>query len=775
MIHFEEREKLPCILIPAGDRFFRHAAHEFRRLYQEITRKRLRIVTRPARCGDMIVLGADSVNNFVHELLLSGELPPLGITAGSDEYRLLSKEHKDRQLLFIAGGRNRAVLYGIYHFFELAGCRYFWDGDRIPRKDHISLAGLDILEKPRFAYRGIRYFAHRSLKRFQPKHWDWKEWQQEISWCLKKRFNLFMLRTGYDDLFQKAFPESVPYPPLHSGRKDHTRSYTDLAPDWNLKYRAKLRKKILDYAFERDLMHPEDLGTMTHWYTPTPKAFIEKEKPDFLPQSVGTSQDIHLVWDIRQKKYLEYYCHLTRTHIRCYGKGELFHTIGLAERRCFADMHKNHEMKLFTYRRFIQELRQEYPHAPLLLASWDFAMHWTGEEIRQLLAEMDPENTIMLDYTAETGNLLHNFTTWGITGKFPWIFGIFHAYEANSDIRGNYDLIASRLETAAEDPFCKGLVFWPENSHSDTLMLEYAAANSWSPDPENRDIASFIRRFVRSRYSEAYQDAMNSLWKIFLEVLPMRSFVGPGEKHYFSYQELQFQPVKIFDRPVETILELEKSFIELHKERCRLFPEIFRLAAERFSCAPDCFSKRDIIDIARSSAGRLLLYALFLAAQKYHGFCSGEGDGKEILPLISCTGQIYGLLADLLESDPDYSLYVSLEEFRKDRPCNRELELSLKGNGENPYCRSWQFELVKYVYAGEFDLLASLIRKRIAGNERKAVNAETDLKEKIAAVVDRFYDTPLEQMAPESAEAELKVPETLRNLAAEAQLLAAML
>lgn len=759
---------LPVILIPAGIPFFRIAAREFASLYRKMSGISLRIVTRPSASRDMIVLGSDGENRFVHEKILDQTIDPAGIISGSDSYRIFSAEEKKRHLLFIAGGRNRAVLYGIYHFFELLGCRYFWDGDRIPRKEEISLANWNICETPRFAYRGLRYFAHRSLKRFQAKHWDLADWRKEIDWCLKKRFNLFMLRLGCDDLFQKAFPESVPYPPLHSKEEDHCRSYMDLAPDWSLQYRGKLRKKVLEYAFERDLMHPEDTGTMTHWYSPTPKEFLAKEKPDFLPQSVGNSEDIHLAWDIRQEKHLQNYLKLTETHIREYGKADLFHTIGLAERRCYKDLRKNHELKLYTYRRFIHRLREKYPHAPLLIASWDFAMHWTADEIQALLKELTPENTLLLEYTAETGNMEHNFTHWGVNGKFPWIFGIFHAYEPNCDIRGDYGLIRERLEIAAEDPMCKGLVFWPETSHSDTLMLEYAAANSWNPSEENIRIGSFLPGFVAGRYPEERFSSMLKVWQTFLPVLVMRHFIGPGEKFYFFYQELQFQIEKIFDTPVELTLQLEQDFISSYRENVKNLPELFsRLAAEIPFAAGDELYTRDLVDIARSSAGRLLLYELFTLASFYEEWCRGADNPDRILERICRIRKIYHCFSGILESSPDYSLYLSLEHFREKHPCNRQLETTLKGNADNSYCRSWQFELMKALYIKEFELLSSRMEYNLHHHIRRQFFFREGLSEEFRKLKDDFYATALKEYAPDIRKG---VRDLQKNLAGLAEL-----
>ena len=146
-----------------------------------------------------------------------------------------------------------------------------------------------------------------------------------------------------------------------------------------------------------------------------------------------------VVWDILDDRNLANYFKLTEAHIKNYGRPELFHTIGLAERRYSDDREENKRLKLYVYRRITRYLAENYPNAPLLLASWDLWMYYTPEEVQQLVAELDPEQTIILDYTSDTVRD-NNFTNWGVVGKFPWIFGIFGGFEPDSDVRGNYDL-----------------------------------------------------------------------------------------------------------------------------------------------------------------------------------------------------------------------------------------------------------------------------------------------------------------------------------------------
>ena len=84
----------------------------------------------------------------------------------------------------ITGSNERSVWYGLYDLLERrGGCRWFWDVDVVPQKDALDLSGLDVKEEAHFEYRGIRYFAHRGLTRFQAEHWGPEDWRREIDWC----------------------------------------------------------------------------------------------------------------------------------------------------------------------------------------------------------------------------------------------------------------------------------------------------------------------------------------------------------------------------------------------------------------------------------------------------------------------------------------------------------------------------------------------------------------------------------------------------------------
>lgn len=756
------------ILIPKKEGMFKIAADEFAGLWRQATGKKLSIICSDDGKSDLVVLGSDAVHAFTHEKIIAGVIPQFSLVSDGDTYQIVSATEAGRRFLFIAGGRPRALLYGVYHFFELrADCRYFWDGDIIPEQKDIDIAGLNVCERPRFEYRGLRYFAHRSLKRFQAEHWDFAEWKQEIDWIVKKRLNLFMLRIGLDDLFQRAFPDIVSYPEWEVPEA-RDRTYDDRNLFWSLKYRGELRQKILAYARERDLLHPEDLGTMTHWYSRTPYDYLRKVKPDFMPQATsGYGEETGLVWDIRQDKNLDAYFHLTETHIREYGSPTLFHTIGLAERRCYDDRDANHQMKLYTYRRIIHKLREKYPHAPLLIASWDFSMYWTPEEVRELTAELNPRNTIILDYTSDTDDELRTFQNWDLVNKFPWIYGIFHAFEAESEIRGNYAAIERRLPIAVADPMCKGMVLWPECSHSDTLMLEYLAANAWNPCNENIAIESFLEHFCSKRYVGANGATMAAIWREALPLIKERFWNAFGAQ-YKQYPEMAFKVLYSILQTSPESVSRARYFVRRLGTPLKAAPDIFRhLAAIDLRDAHE-FVQRDLLDLGRTIASRALHYGLSRLVLELDAWHDGRDNAADIQGLLERNQTLMSLMGELLAAHDDYSLYASLLDLQAKQECNPRFEHTLKGNAENNYCRSYITELVTDVYLPEMAAAAEQIGNYLKAGKRTRLNySYADIAAIKKPIVDEFYRKPLADMAPASEAALANLPITLEKLAVE--------
>ena len=325
------------------------------------------------------------VGKEMPEGLVALAIDPKVSKSGRDAYRIVTTAGGQQPYaVTITGSNLRSVYYGLYDLLERrGGCRWFWDGDVVPKKESIDLSGLDVREEAHFEYRGIRYFAHRGLTRFQAEHWGPEDWKKEIDWMLKRRLNVFMLRIGQDDLFQRTFPDVCAYPDPSKPLPGTGHSHDDRTLFWSLQYRGELRRNLQKYAFDRGLMVPEDFGTMTHWYARTPEDFLAKKKPEFIPlANKGPNYQVPnaQVWNICDDKWVDEYWKLTKTAVESYGQGapspRLLHTIGLGERMCYKDRKKNFDMKILALDKFLARAHRDYPVAKVLLAGWDFYSTW---------------------------------------------------------------------------------------------------------------------------------------------------------------------------------------------------------------------------------------------------------------------------------------------------------------------------------------------------------------------------------------------------------------
>lgn len=749
------------LLLPSDNGIHQIAASVFSELYLKVSGVTVPIITIAEPDCDLVVLGTGEHNIFARQMITENVISRFNICSGSDDYQIKSVIQNNRNLLFIANGHPRSLLYAVYDFFERrCECSWFWDGDIIPQKNTIDISKLDIVEKPRFEYRGIRYFAHRGLHRFQAEHWDFEDWQHEIDWILKKKLNVFMLRTGIDDLFQRAFPDIVPYPETDKLDPDFVdRSYDDRTSFWPLKYRGELREKVLQYAFERGLLHPEDTGTMTHWYSRTPTSFIKKRPVSFLEQSDGFySQQTGMVWDIKKEQSWEDYWRLTQTHIDHFGQGKLFHTIGLAERSFGKDRKENLKIKKNVYRKIQKILRKSYPTAPLMIASWDFAVFWENDEVKELLNDLNPEHTIILDYAADMDKKT-SFEDWGYYKKFPWIFGIFHAFEPETVIHGKYVQLINKITKAADDSFCKGMVFWPEASHVDTFMLEFFSTVAWQPN--SIDLNHIVREFCRRRYSN--KQMINGMIEVWTKLIDVVANEGWDKDFLCWNKSFQFEPhFRLLNGEMFTgDLRLKHAFLKSNYKQIKIANAnsksiITRLIILAEGNSSNSFQKRDVLDIVRTLLNlkireNILLLLLTLL--------ESPDDTNGIDACGATLAKQFELLAELLNQHEEFSIFASLEKLQTKRSINPYSEQTLKSNIENSYSRSQAYELAAYVYRQEFEVFLNGVKA--CAQERTSRLPETIFKQAYDKIQDKFYDTPLRKMQSDTQRNILVLPKIL--------------
>ena len=733
-----------------GHRAYAKAAEVFAHLYEQVTGRPIPVTETNDGISDLIVIGSDAVNDFVMNEVLQLRLNDLGIRYGTDDYCIRSHRQGHRRILILAGGRGRSTLYAVYAYFEqFLGCRYFWDGDVIPHHDDIPMDNLQVVDSPRFDYRGLRYFAHRGLKRFQAEHWSLDDWKRELDWMTKKKLNFFMLRIGMDDIWQRAFPDDVPYPEAYQTITGiDAQGFDDRTDFWTLQYRGELKIKVLEYAKELDLMYPTDCGTMTHWYSRTPEPFLQSKTPAFCTQEIEqyTKSDTGRVFDFTKKENMDYYMHLTETMVEQHEKDTaLFHTIGLGERTMYRDKRKNFALKQIAYRRIAENIRLRYPHSKLMLASWDFAGCWSPEEVRALMKELDHERTIVLDYTSETNDPAVSFLNWDVVGKFPWIFGLFHAYESESELRGPYDRSDERLKVAAADPYCKGFVLWPELSHSDPLVLEYLAHNAWSPLKQS--VEELLSTFCRDRYG-AYAEQMNTCWQRLLPFIKLGDWSGhsrrtPDDESYVDYYPGWHSHQDIWTKPLHFLSrqsQVADHLIYFDRKIAQTLPTLddaiaaLRALAVDPAALNDRFVLRDAVDMARTVLGRLLNFLWIRAFQASNRPATVDAIRTRYMDALET-------MAQLLSINPDFSLLQTLRDVQATAPTNPAFETTLKRNIGNDYCSQPAFELVAHPLKEEAAATFDYLIHKQQDDAFPFLDVWRD-------IFTRFEQTPLTEMQP---------------------------
>ena len=751
------------------------ATEEFVKYYRLITGETLQVKTEDDKKSDVVFIGPPSVNRPLFDLVLMKKVPLITVKAGSEEYMVKTYRVDGRRILILAGGLGRSTLYAVYHYFEkVFGCRWYWDGDIVPTaKD--TYEDVDIFEKPRFEYRGQRYFAHRGCKRFFPEMWGLEEWKKEIDYLLKRRMNLFMLRMGYDDLMQKAFPDAVEYPTEETMHwlDQGTREPYDRRLFWPLKYRGELRKNLQAYAFERGFTIPEDTGTMTHWFSRTPHDFLEKKNPKLLSQSFGGYGEPNaLCWDVRFEEEFQYTMQITETSIREYGRPDMFHVFGMSERMFSDDREENLIMKNYIYDRFTQYLGEKYPTAPVIIAGWDFHLKYTPDEVQRTVANMNGNQSIILDFTSDAPDV-GNFTNWNVIGKFPYIFGMFQGFASAGDEMNWYSLIEERLAIAKADEYCKGMVMWPEISHSDAIAGEFLAVNTWAHDVV--PVETVVENYAYGRYGE-YAKPLHEIWKKHQKITTLMHWCMTDlayyvTRYYYHVPEQRFlrclfrdmtQDLKdddMFIARANTVLGSDDIYLkderetmiaglDLEKAKSALTDAIAVL--EGIIALPDealenPMIKRDVLDMVRTIIGRYAHIAMLFQGLAIIDCKEGKNAKARVKELGENVLALIKALPEVLAIGKDYSVYETWKALHEETEVYPAFEYTLKKNSIAPYDRHNFLEQVTTVYIEENEWLQQVLINAVETNEYSPEVIDKYLAKR-KEVVDAYYEIPLEEI-----------------------------
>jgi len=195
-----------------------------------------------------------------------------------------------------------------------------------------------------------------------------------------------------------------------------------------------------------------------------------------------------------------------------------------------------------------------------------------------------------------------------------------------------------------------------------------------------------------------------------------------------------------------------------------IFKTLEKLARANYD---DQFWRRDAIDIARTVLDQFMRCTLVKLALNLDAWRKDKSLADMIRLQRRQTEKLLALLGDLLDQDPDFSIYASFQRLAKTAPLNPHTEQTLKGNIENCYCRTFASELVRHVYAPEFEVYFNWIERRLAaggGEPWRRPAKEFDAEHK--RIQDEFYAMPLKAMAPRGLRSADRLKEIFRQCCA---------
>jgi len=170
--------------------------------------------------------------------------------------------------------------------------------------------------------------------------------------------------------------------------------------------------------------------------------------------------------------------------------------------------------------------------------------------------------------------------------------------------------------------------------------------------------------------------------------------------------------------------------------------------------------RRDALDMARTIASRAYFASLARGVCQMEAWRQQKANPADIRQLAKLSQELLAVMSDVLAMSDDFSMYASLcrlsnaKELGGVQPMvNPHSEQTLKGNTENAeagngYCRSHQYELLQYVYRPELTTYWNWVLKRMKSEDRTEWKRPAEFEEQEKIIVDRFYATPLANMAP---------------------------
>jgi alpha-N-acetylglucosaminidase len=730
------------IVVVCGDSVLeRHAADEFLKYARIMTGKDLS--RRPADPNPMGGVVISVGRNSLSELLANRRLIELPAkNDDSEEVLVQSVVFEKRKYLVVCGSSPKSTLYAVYRYLErVCQVGFFGDGEHVPRMKALPVEGVHVHEQPRYPVREYMMDCE-----YTSYWWDWSEWQKEVDWAAKHRFNLLSSNFDFTATWRKVWesfgvkvPEtSLSGPPFHPWAGWHKWDIRPPYPEAFQDFQADLCRRFTDYGRSLGIkMAPDYRGFLGQ----VPKEFYEayRDKARFLDVDwVGfepRGKFIHPADPLYGQVWRAY----LKEYIARFGTDHFYSGMTFSEMVPGETPADQELVKTANARQASEIIRSVDPEARIFSSSWTWLDKrlWPRDSVKAYL-DAFPGDSIQIweqwnDQSASLGTTPMYKELDYYFGK-PWLLGFLFSYGGNTTLHGDLKGLVSRVQEVARDPKalrCEGISLQPEALRHNHIWFDLLSRVAWNPEEVRLD--TFLADYAARRYgTEAAPSMVRVLQELVASVYGVDDVTPP------------FYQVRITPGAIENRRKGGAQSLNL-EQRSRFIPHLrnaLSLAlSERGRLGADTLYQHDLIDIARQlQANRFDVEV----SQLFEAFSGGNLAAFE-----QHADTMTGILSDqeaLLSSSNFFCLQPILDKAMKlpgvpadfDRAI-RDILTVWRGRIVD-YARRDYFELVRFYYRPRVDAFISCLRAQMLKGTRD-VRAK-DLESQYQKIEHAFVDRP---------------------------------
>ncbi|MEK7376049.1 MAG: alpha-N-acetylglucosaminidase TIM-barrel domain-containing protein, partial [Candidatus Margulisiibacteriota bacterium] len=493
------------------------AAGELSRYIKEMTGVSIPVFTEKDKDvkdrTNLILLGSPETNLLIRSLAGAKLLKLSTDFPGLDGFVIKTITVDRKNYLILGGSTDRGTLYAVYHFLENV-CRvgFFWDGDRVPSMEVLSVSGIDIVEKP--------YFPERCamVPSYAWAYWNTADWKREVDWLARKKFNMswgLVRRPAFEHItLHEVFSDL--------GIKGTERERVELARDLGVviddlnelkQYQVKMAREVLDYVRSWGLepVYEAFSGDI-------PEEFIEKYPKVRHFKKLDETSFVYGRLHPADPLFAEIGSAYIKKQHQMFGPGHFYYISPYPEESPGATREEKDELQINFAKSTVNGIKTADPKGKWLCSGWAFTadrVTWDNRALKTFLDAIPNDMFLVWDVWAE----MHPMYKWTdyFFGK-DWAFGVIHCFGGNVSIFGNVKDLIRRVQEVASDPKaknCKQFFLSPEGITYNSMYFDLATKLAW--DPKKVNLETYLPDFADRRYGEESSANMVKCWQELIE------------------------------------------------------------------------------------------------------------------------------------------------------------------------------------------------------------------------------------------------------------------